>query len=281
MPPIRKTRTSTRKKKLAANTPEPEDEVQVESSAAEEELGDIGIADEETRVQEAVADCLSSGLKPDSNPNLSLCASATAKGVSYATVMRRWKGIPSRLQAHGAQMSLSVAQEAVLVEWIKEVAHRGVPWTREVLRRKASKIAGKDVSDMWFYRFLRRHPDITLRWSVPLESCRAQALNKPTVKDFYQLLDDVIKKYNITPENMYNMDEKGVQMGLGEKVHTLVDRTRRVYIQKMTGTKSSPLCSNVYALMAPFYLPWPFSRARKTMLHGGKTIISMQGVWYN
>ncbi len=156
MPPARNKRTSARKKKLAqnTNTPEPEPVIQDELRSAGPETADVRIADEETSVLGAVADCLASGLKPNGQPNLSLRTSATAKGVCYAKVTRRWNGVESFvLRAHESQMSLSLAQETVLVEWIKEVARCGIPWTREVLLMKASKIAGKHVSDQWFYSF--------------------------------------------------------------------------------------------------------------------------------
>jgi len=50
-----------------------------------------------------------------------------------------------------------------------------------------------------------------------LDPKQAQAFNKPTVKNHFKLLEAIIKKNRIPPENLYNMDEKGVQHGGGHK----------------------------------------------------------------
>jgi hypothetical protein len=50
-----------------------------------------------------------------------------------------------------------------------------------------------------------------------LDPKHAQAFNKPTVTRHFDLLEAIIKKYDIPTENIYNMDEKGVQRGGGRK----------------------------------------------------------------
>ena len=47
------------------------------------------------------------------------------------------------------------------------------------------------------------------------------------VADFYEMLGDFTKEYNIPEENIYNMDEKGVQLGVGGRVLALVDRDQK------------------------------------------------------
>ena len=41
------------------------------------------------------------------------------------------------------------------------------------------------------------------------------------------MLDEMVKGFNILSENIYNMDEKGIQMGIGKRVATLVDRDQK------------------------------------------------------
>lgn len=45
---------------------------------------------------------------------------------------------------------------------------------------------------------------------------------------FYDLLETIVTKQNIPPENIYNPDEKGVQLGKGNKTQVLVDRDQKV-----------------------------------------------------
>ena len=98
-------------------------------------------------------------------------------------------------------------------------------------------ISGKRISEKWIYRFLKRNPDLKLRWTQGLESPRAGALNPAVTAEFYQLLEDTIKEFNIKPENIYNMDEKGVQLGVGMRSRVLVDRTKKNVYTVMDGNK--------------------------------------------
>jgi len=41
------------------------------------------------------------------------------------------------------------------------------------------------------------------------------------VNEFYELLEEVIK--GIPAENIYNMDEKGIQLGIRQKVKAFID----------------------------------------------------------
>ncbi|KAF8600668.1 hypothetical protein BDV93DRAFT_411227, partial [Ceratobasidium sp. AG-I] len=43
------------------------------------------------------------------------------------------------------------------------------------------------------------------------------AFNIPTVSRHFKLFESVIREHSIPPENIYNMDEKGIQLGGGRK----------------------------------------------------------------
>ncbi|KAE9384674.1 hypothetical protein BT96DRAFT_756739, partial [Gymnopus androsaceus JB14] len=60
-----------------------------------------------------------------------------------------------------------------------------------------------------------------------LEECRASSLTPAAVAGFYDILEEVVAQYQIPPENIYNMDEKGIQMGVGERTAVLVDRNQK------------------------------------------------------
>jgi hypothetical protein len=56
-------------------------------------------------------------------------------------------------------------------------------------------------------------------------------LNPTTVAAFFDILKEVLHKYNIPVENIYNMDEKGVQLGVGQWVYALVQRSQETVNQ--------------------------------------------------
>jgi hypothetical protein len=193
----------------------------------------------EERIQLALKAIEAAGRHPDGRPKLSLRKAAGPEGfqVPRSTLTNRFNGIRTRKEAHAHQQNLAPAQEGVLVEWIKVMGRRGVPFTQRALQDFASDICGKPVGDSWPKRFLARHPDLKVKWTTSLERCRAQSLNPTVVHEYFSLLQDLINEYQIKPENIYNMDEKGVQLGIGSRVAALVDRDQKTAYQLEDGNR--------------------------------------------
>jgi hypothetical protein len=60
-----------------------------------------------------------------------------------------------------------------------------------------------------------------------MEACRGERV---THGNRSLILHDLIKEYNILEENIYNMDEKGIQLGIGARVHQQnVENGRFIY----------------------------------------------------
>ncbi|XP_043461173.1 uncharacterized protein LOC122497871 [Leptopilina heterotoma] len=74
-------------------------------------------------------------------------------------------------------------------------------WKGTVSGQKGS--ASKD----WMLSFMRRHPDLSLRKPQATSLGRATAFNEHNVSMFFTKLKDVIERFNINPENIWNMDE--------------------------------------------------------------------------
>lgn len=51
------------------------------------------------------------------------------------------------------------------------------------------------------------------------------------------MIEQIITEYNIPPENIYNMDEKGVQLGVGGSVAGIVDRDMRTVYNIENGNR--------------------------------------------
>ena len=74
-----------------------------------------------------------------------------------------------------------------------------------------------------------------MKWTTGLEKCHAQALSPAAVSNFYDTLNDLVTKYDITKENIYNMDEKGIQLGMGKRVPAMVDQDQKTAYQVEDG----------------------------------------------
>src|ERR1700678_3349544 len=88
----------------------------------------------------------------------------------------------------------------------------------------AGETLGQQVGGSWPKRFLKHHPDLRMKKTVGLEQARAKALNQVVVDEFFDMLAAVIKDYRILPENLYNMDEKGIQLGIGAMITAMIDQ---------------------------------------------------------
>lgn len=138
--------------------------------------------------------------------------------VSYHTLRNRFLGrtVPYR-KAHVQQQLLSPEAEKVLVDWTVFLSDTAHPLNKRTIRKKAQALCGKKPSAGWIYWFLRRWPEIQLGRPSGLDPKRGQAFNRPVVGRHFDLLLEIVRKYDIPVENIYNMDEKGCQRGGGRK----------------------------------------------------------------
>ncbi|KIJ32512.1 hypothetical protein M422DRAFT_184412 [Sphaerobolus stellatus SS14] len=88
------------------------------------------------------------------------------------------------------------------------------------LRQKVFDVSGKEPSKKWVQQFLKAHLEINAKRPRPLDPKRARAFNPATVQVHCELLAEVIFKYEIPVENIYNTDEKGIQLRGGRKSST-------------------------------------------------------------
>ncbi|CDO68229.1 hypothetical protein BN946_scf184870.g3 [Trametes cinnabarina] len=121
----------------------------------------------------------------------------------------------SRPVRNEGQQLLSALQEKILVDWTKLWGAEGFAISRETLRIKAKHLCGHKPSLRWVYDFQKRHSDVLYRRPNKLDDKRAQAFNPNAVAAYFDELGDLIDKYKVKPCNMYNMDEKGIQLGGG------------------------------------------------------------------
>ena len=74
------------------------------------------------------------------------------------------------------------------------------------------------ASNNWIHRFLQKNAGkINMRRAHRLDPNWAQAFNPLVVKCHFNQLKSLIIELGIPPENIYNEDEKGIQLGGGRK----------------------------------------------------------------
>ncbi|KAF9220293.1 hypothetical protein BS17DRAFT_852902 [Gyrodon lividus] len=119
---------------------------------------------------------------------LSICQAVKDFDVPWATLQACFHGCKTCEHAHEHKQKLMPAQELVLVEWAM-IAY-------------VSDVAGISIGSSWVKRFKLCHPDLQVKWTQNLEQ---------------------FAEYSILMENIYNMDEKGIQLGIGACIATFID----------------------------------------------------------
>ena len=159
-------------------------------------------------------------------------AIAKKYGVVRSTLTRRHKGeTASSATQHANTQKLTPQQELELVSYIEQLTARRLPPIREMVQNFASAIAKEPVSESWVTRFLTRHGiSITPRWSTGMDRDRHHADSENKYQLFFQLLIEVIEKYDIEPRHTYNMDEKGFLIGV-------IGRSKRIFSKAMWDRK--------------------------------------------
>ena len=177
-------------------------------------------SEEEASIQQAKLD-----YEARRYPNI--MKAVTAHNVQYFTLWRRVLGLTAHCkEAHGEQQLLTDAEEGTLVDWIWYLALTGYPLNKRTIRPKVQAILSekgikndkKHPSKSWIQKFLKWHAsDLKTGRGCGLDPKRAQAFNYATVHAHFKLIKETIEENNIPWRNVYNMDEKGIQMGGGRK----------------------------------------------------------------
>ena len=183
----------------------------------------------ENAIQSAIQD-LNSGIF------FSQRAAAVAYSIPQSTLTTRLRGSKSKRLAHEKQQRMTSLQEEFLADWIIEEDTRGYPPSHARAREMASRVlrANGDTDSLgkkWISGFKQRNPRIASIVGKKMEACRIDNATPEQLHAFFNHLDCTRKRLNVRDENMWNMDETGIALGIcantlvlasSEKSHTYV-----------------------------------------------------------
>ena len=90
----------------------------------------------------------------------------------------------------------------------------GKLFSHEDLCAEATAISGKTIGQKWPYRFITCHQEVQSVKPSKMDPKHAKNFNKTIINDYFDKLEALHTQYNgIPPEHIWNMDEKGIQMG--------------------------------------------------------------------
>lgn len=152
---------------------------------------------------------------------LSIHRAAVRYDIKYSTLQKHVKKDTCKKSLGRFKPVFSDVQENEFVDYIKALDGRFYGLTRKDLCELAYQYAEKNkiahpfknemAGEQWFTNFMNRHPDLSLRQPEPTSIARARGFNKPQVEIFFKNLKSVIDKHKVTLDNIYNVDETGIQ----------------------------------------------------------------------
>ncbi|KAF8337961.1 uncharacterized protein EI90DRAFT_2866120, partial [Cantharellus anzutake] len=103
--------------------------------------------------------------------------------------------------------------EQVVVDWMKHLSSLAQPLDRRAVLAYVKTICGHNPGKNWFHRFVHQHRhEIHYCRPSSLDTKRARAFNPTTVSNHQDQWEALLSKWEIPPENIWNYDEKGIQL---------------------------------------------------------------------
>lgn len=166
-------------------------------------------------------------------------------------------------------------QENELVSHILHMERRLFGFTVSDLRGLAFELAEQNrlthnfnretrkAGKCWYYSFLKRNTEISLRTPEATSLARATGFNRVSVAAFFGLLSSELQKHKFTPDRIWNVDETGVSTVPKKKSKIIALRGKK-QVGKLSSAERGTLVTAVVAMSATGnYLPLMFIFPRK------------------
>ncbi|KAI1007828.1 hypothetical protein K3495_g393 [Podosphaera aphanis] len=189
----------------------------------------------------------------DKDPNLSEKAVATDYNIPRSTLRNRRAGGTSRAISKQPTQRLFPEQEKFLADWILEMGAQGFPPSHAKTREMACQITRSNgdtdpLGKEWVCKFIKRNPQISSVVGRRVESSRINGTSQSALEAFYSLFKEVEVRHNIKAEDMWNMDEQG--LGLGICSNTMVVASSQVRRASVKSPENREWVSTLEAISA-------------------------------
>ncbi|KAK9675189.1 Tc5 transposase DNA-binding domain [Popillia japonica] len=166
----------------------------------------------------------------------------------------------------GPSCHLGQANEARLVKHIKAMQANGFPMNRDDVRKLAYNFAEKlglkhsfnrekeKAGYPWLLRFMRDHPDLSVRTSEGVSLARVQGMNKEEVSNYFNLLQSILEKNGLIdkPSALFNGDETRLQLN-NKPGKEIVEKGSKVVSSVTSGEKGETVTVLTYIYSTILY----------------------------
>jgi hypothetical protein len=167
---------------------------------------------------------------------------ARAYGIPRSTLQGRLEGRTNRVVAHHHQQRLTPEQEDFIVQWILEEGSRVLPLSHARVREMATRVLRMNgdherLGQLWISNFLSRQPRVTSIVGRPIEAPRAEAASPAKIRAFLELFERTRIELNIRLEDIWNMDETGIALGVCTNSQVTASSTKKKAYTKAPGDR--------------------------------------------
>ncbi|KAF6515283.1 hypothetical protein HZS61_005189 [Fusarium oxysporum f. sp. conglutinans] len=128
------------------------------------------------------------------------------------------KGILSTRDSILKSRKLSDLEEQIIVQFILDLDSRGFPQRLRSVEEMANRLLADretpPVGKRWASNFVKRHKDLKTHFFRKYDYQRAKCEDPTIIGNWFRLVANVIAKYGIRPDEIYNFDETGFMMGV-------------------------------------------------------------------
>ena len=153
-----------------------------------------------------------------SEPKLSQRRAAKLYDVPQSTLNHRIRNRPRRETTRVNSHKLNLIEEQTLLQYILDQDTRGFPLRLAGVEDMANLLlasrGGKPVGKHWAKRFINAQPSLKTKFSRPYDYQRALQEDPEVLSKWFALLHNMMAKYGIQEEDLYNFDETGFMMGV-------------------------------------------------------------------
>jgi hypothetical protein len=171
------------------------------------------------------------------DPELSLRRAVQIYQVPFSTLRNRKQGRQSRRDIIANSRKLSDLEEQTIVQYILDLDTRGfAPRLRgveEMANRLLAKREMPPVGQRWASNFIRRQPELRTRFFRRYDYQRAKCEDPIAINAWFSLVEDIIAKYGIRSDDIYNFDETGFMMGVIASGMVVIGAERRANPKKV------------------------------------------------
>ena len=84
---------------------------------------------------------------------------------------------------------------------------------RDMADRLLRERGGKPIGKNWVDNFIKRTPEVRIRWSCPYDRQRAACEDPAVIRPWFSLVQSIRTKYSIADEDTWNFDKSGFIIG--------------------------------------------------------------------